>query len=267
MSAVDFSAFKRNELQHQDRKYGRSRPVGYTRESFEQEYLLPIHRGGTARGELYSRAFARRPSGRVLDYACGRGHLAIRLAMEQGNEVSAFDVSPEGIRVAREQAALSGVSVDFHVMDAEHLGFESESFDGVIGFEALHHVIVYPRMGQELHRVLKPGGRAVFAENWGSDNPIFDLWRQHTSLRKHNSSERGEVILNRRMLDQALAPYFDIEVETFSLGYMLKKYLRSPRLCAALYGFDRVLKRLPLDNYCGESVIVLTKRPRPSPAA
>lgn len=258
-AAVDFSLFKRNELDHQDRRYGRARPNAYDRDRFAREFLLPIHEGGNARGELYSRAFAKRPSGRVLDYACGKGHLAIRLAID-ANDVSAFDVSPEGIRVARRQAELSNVKVDFRVMDAEHLEYEDESFDGVIGFEALHHVIIYPRMPSELHRVMKPGAKAVFAENWGGDNPVFDVWRRNTSLKKHNSSSRGEVILNRRLLDEHLSGWFDIEVEAFSLTYMLKKYVSSSAVCAALYGLDKALLRLPVERFCGESVITLTKR-------
>lgn len=258
-AAVDFTSFKQNELHHQDKRYGRARPVAYDKESFDRNFLLPIHKGGISRGELYSRAFALRPEGRILDYACGKGHLAIRLAME-ANDVCAFDVSPEGIRVAREQASLSGVDVDFRVMDAEHLEYEDESFDGVIGFEALHHVIIYPGMAAELYRVMKPGAKAVFAENWGGDNPVFDVWRRNTSLKKHNSSSRGEVILSRKLLDEYLAGYFDIEVDAFSLAYMLKKYVSSPSICTSLYALDKLLLRLPVDDFCGESVITLTKR-------
>ncbi|HEX6992932.1 MAG TPA: class I SAM-dependent methyltransferase [Gammaproteobacteria bacterium] len=258
-AAVDFSLFKQNELDHQDKRYGRARPKAYDKEKFAREFLLPAHKGGNARGELYARAFEKRPSGKVLDYACGKGHLAIRLAMEP-NDVSAFDVSPEGIRVAREQAELSNVQVDFRVMDAEHLEYDDESFDGVIGFAALHHVIIYPRMPAELHRVMRPGAKAVFAENWGGDNPLFELWRRNTSLKKHNSSSRGEVILNRRLLDERLGAYFDIEVEAFSLAYMLKKYVSSPAVCASLYALDKLLLRLPVESFCGESIITLTKR-------
>jgi SAM-dependent methyltransferase len=258
-AAVDHSRLKQNELRHQDKRYGRARAGAYDEETFAKKFLMPIHRGGSSRGELYSRAFAKRPSGRVLDYACGRGHLAIRLAMD-ANDVSGFDVSPEGIRLAREQAALSGVQVDFRVMDAEHLEYADESFDGVIGFAALHHVIIYPGMPSELHRVMKPGARAIFAENWGGDNPVFDLWRRNTSLKKHNSSSRGEVILSRRQLDEQLSAYFDIEVECLSVAYMLKKYVPSRTLCAGLYAFDKALLRLPIDAFCGESIITLTKR-------
>lgn len=258
-AAVDFSSFKQNELHHQDKRYGRARPVSYDKANFARKFLLPIHKGGTSRGEVCSRAFAMRPSGRLLDYACGKGHLAIRLAME-GNDVSGFDVSPEGIRVAREQAGLSGIKVDFRVMDAERLAYDDESFDGVMGFAALHHVIIYPRMASELHRVMKRGAKAVFAENWGGDNPIFDVWRRNTSLKKHNSSNRGEVILSRRLLHAHLSAYFDVEVDAFSLTYMLKKYVSSQSACAALYALDKALLRLPLENFCGESVITLTKR-------
>lgn len=50
------------------------------------------------------------------------------------------------------------------VGDALKLPFADESFDGVVCTNALHHMPSYEATLHELFRVLRPGGRAVFAE-------------------------------------------------------------------------------------------------------
>src|SRR5207244_12887674 len=47
--------------------------------------------------------------------------------------------------------------------DAESLPFVEESFDLVLGHAVLHHLPDLERAFVEFHRVLKPGGRVVFA--------------------------------------------------------------------------------------------------------
>ena len=44
------------------------------------------------------------------------------------------------------------------------LPFANESFEGVLCLNALHHVPSYREALSEIHRVLRPGGRAVFSE-------------------------------------------------------------------------------------------------------
>jgi 2-polyprenyl-3-methyl-5-hydroxy-6-metoxy-1,4-benzoquinol methylase len=263
---MDFAAYKRNELAHQERKYGSTprtqEPV--TVATFERKFLTPAHRqGGSSRGELFSRCVAAAlpaitPGVRVLDYACGRGDLGVYLALK-GATVDGMDVSPAAIDVARRKAAASGVDVRFASMDCEALAYPDQTFDLVVGFEALHHVIVYPRMPAELARIMKPGSRAIFAENWGADNPLFQMWRRATSLRKANSSDRGEIILGNAILRERLSKYFAISVDAFAITYTVKKYVRGAGVLTALRKFDRALERV-LPSACGESVITLTRR-------
>ncbi len=47
--------------------------------------------------------------------------------------------------------------------DAEHLPFEDESFDLVLGHAVLHHIPDLPRAFAEFERVLAPGGTVLFA--------------------------------------------------------------------------------------------------------
>src|SRR5438093_1019322 len=66
-------------------------------------------------------------------------------------------------------------SVQLLCGDASHLPLRDATFDLIIGHGVLHHVIKYPYIFDELHRVMAPGGRGYFLENL-ADNPLFKLW-------------------------------------------------------------------------------------------
>jgi ubiquinone/menaquinone biosynthesis C-methylase UbiE len=159
------------------------------------------------------------------------------------------------------KAKVNGVPVTFEVMDAEHLLYPDDYFDFVIGFEALHHVVVHPRVPTELARVLRSGGEVIFAENWGGSNPFFQLWRNSTTLRSNQSASRGEVILHQEMLEKFRDKFTAITVEPSSLLYMSKKYLKNQSVLKMLLRMDEAGTRmLPfLKNYCGEAVIKLSR--------
>ena len=59
----------------------------------------------------------------------------------------------------------------------EQLPFGPDRFDVVVGKAVLHHLDV-ARAAPELHRVLRPGGRAAFAEPLGT-NPVIAFARDH----------------------------------------------------------------------------------------
>jgi ubiquinone/menaquinone biosynthesis C-methylase UbiE len=97
--------------------------------------------------------------GRLLEVGCGIGVDSIQLA-KCGFDVTAVDLTENALEVAREYAALRGVSIDFRLGNAESLDFPDESFDVVYSFGVLHHTPDIKKSVAEVHRVLRPGGTA-----------------------------------------------------------------------------------------------------------
>ncbi len=106
---------------------------------------------------------------RVLDAGCGDGWLSVILA-KRGAVVDSFDISSEAIRIARERAVVNGVGqfTRFEVASFYDVPFDDAAYDLVVGQAILHHLSDKRRAAVELHRVLKPGGRAVFSEPLGN---------------------------------------------------------------------------------------------------
>lgn len=116
---------------------------------------------------------------RVLEYGCGEGWITRDLATK-GGIVDAFDVSPQAVEntksVLQKANLLSRCTVK--TMPAEQLAYPDATFDVVVGFAIIHHLDL-DRALPELHRVLKPGGVAYFAEPLGT-NPFINIYRRLT---------------------------------------------------------------------------------------
>jgi len=108
----------------------------------------------------------------ILGCGCGMGNLSVYLAM-MGAHVKGFGISSEMLKVAHANAKKNGISgkCNFLCCSFEDLSYRDTPFDPAVGVYILHHVGV-ERAVRESHRVLKPGGRAVFIETWGKSPPL-----------------------------------------------------------------------------------------------
>ena len=97
---------------------------------------------------------------KVLEIGCGMGTDGAQFA-RAGAVYTGIDLTEAAIDLARERFALSGLPGDFRVSDAENLDFPDESFDLVYSHGVLHHTPDIEAAVREIHRVLKPGGRAM----------------------------------------------------------------------------------------------------------
>src|SRR2546423_6452988 len=97
---------------------------------------------------------------RVLEIGCGMGTDGAQFA-QAGAVYTGVDLTDAAIKLARKRFELSGLQGNFQVADAENLKFPDESFDLVYSHGVLHHTPDTARAIREIHRVLKPGGRAI----------------------------------------------------------------------------------------------------------
>lgn len=113
---------------------------------------------------------------RVLVLGCGDGANAVALA-RQGAVVTAGDISPAQLALARQRARRAGVSVDWLRLDAADLGQLPAA-----GFDLILAVYVFPYVREigdclgHCQRLLRPGGRLLFSQDhplracyWDSD--------------------------------------------------------------------------------------------------
>ncbi len=192
----------------------------------------------------------------ALDYGCGHGMAAVALA-RAGATVSAFDLSPGYVTEAQARAAANGVGVTCVVAAGEDLPFADATFDAVWGNAILHHLDL-PRAARELHRVLKPGGVAVFAEPWGG-NVALEFARRHLPY-PGKSRTADEQPLTRRDLRPLREVFPALTWSGHQLFGMARRVLPA-RLADPLAKLDAtVLPVVPiLRNLCRYVVIVLPR--------
>jgi len=99
------------------------------------------------------------PDAQVLDIGCGGGLLSEALA-QRGAQVTAIDLAPELIKIARLHALETGVKVDYHVQAAADLALERPGyFDVITCMEMLEHVPDPAAIIRNCQQLLKPGGK------------------------------------------------------------------------------------------------------------
>lgn len=99
----------------------------------------------------------------VLEVGCGAAACS-RWLRAQGARAVAFDLSAGMLRHARSEADRTGIAVPLVQADAEAMPFADASFDiACTAFGAVPFCADSARVMREIARILRPGGRWVFA--------------------------------------------------------------------------------------------------------
>jgi SAM-dependent methyltransferase len=97
----------------------------------------------------------------VLEVGCGAGTDLVRFA-RGGARVTGVDLSASAIELARQNFAQQGLSAELREADGERLPFADGSFDLVYAHGVVQYTTNAAALIHECHRVLRPGGEAVF---------------------------------------------------------------------------------------------------------
>ena len=98
----------------------------------------------------------------LIEVGCGIGTDLVRFA-RGGARVTGVDLAPTAIDLARKNLMLHGVSAeDLRVANGEDLPYPDASFDVAYGHGVVQYTADAPQLIKECHRVLRPGGTAIF---------------------------------------------------------------------------------------------------------
>ena len=133
-------------------------------DSFAEKYDSNRKKSGTneAYGHLF-RMFEEDVAGakNILEAATGTGLISLDLS-DSVSTITALDLSPEMIKIAKEKAMLQGVNnIDFQISDICEMNLPDHCFDAVIASNVLH-LLFEPNMAmQEIKRVVNPDGKII----------------------------------------------------------------------------------------------------------
>jgi SAM-dependent methyltransferase len=181
----------------------------------------------------------------------------------RGARVVACDLSLGYLREAHQRANANHVSTQLVACNGERLPFADATFDRVWGNAILHHLDL-TQATRELHRVLAPGGIAVFCEPWGGNR-----WLNWARQRLYYPGKRrtaDETPFRPCDLATIQDVFPSMSVQGFQLLSMLGRAIKYSRLIGGLaWCDDWLLNQWPhWQQYCRYVVVTIRKEARPS---
>lgn len=112
---------------------------------------------------FYANKWKREGKKTILDLGCGLGRHSILFAKE-GFDVTAADLSQEGINYLNDWKNKVGLEIVTKVCDMNQLPFKANEFDCVWSYHVISHTDTagFLVILKEIERVLKPGGNIYF---------------------------------------------------------------------------------------------------------
>ncbi|OCQ99693.1 methyltransferase type 11 [Oscillatoriales cyanobacterium USR001] len=159
---------------------------------------------------------------KLLDLGCGAGENSVYFA-KKGAHCVATDYSPGMVEVALKLAENNGVKIEGYTANAMALDFPDRTFDIVYASNLLHHLPEPKTAIKEMHRVLKPGGKACFWDPM-KHNPVINVYRRMaTKVRTED-----ETPLDINIVSFVNSLYSNVAYDTFwlaTLWIFLRFYL------------------------------------------
>ena len=109
-------------------------------------------------------AEAIRPGSQILEVAPGPGFLAIEIAKRGQYAMTGLDISRSFVEIAAANARRASVKIDFQHGNASAMPFADDTFDFILCRAAFKNFSQPLEAMNEMHRVLKPQGRALIID-------------------------------------------------------------------------------------------------------
>lgn len=113
----------------------------------------------------------KRPFDRLIDFESLRNLDVLEIGVGHGSHAAiiaphcrtftGIDLTDRAAEMTTRRLSLAGIPARIQRMDAEQMDFAARSFDWVWSWGVIHHSSDTSRVLAEMHRVLRPGGRAT----------------------------------------------------------------------------------------------------------
>lgn len=212
-------------------------------------------RRAARRSEIFAREGGLAPGQRALEVGCGTG-VFLEAAATTGADIVALDLSADLLAQARARVAAAG-TVRLSLGNAEQMPFRDSSFDAVYGSSILHHLNIDAALA-EVHRVLRPGGRIVFAEP-NILNPQVAIMFYLGLTKKYFGVSPDEMAFSRFRAARALrsAGFTEVAVEPFDFLHPATP----ARAVDAVARVGRALEAIPLVREVAGSMVITARKP------
>ncbi|MGB3491530.1 MAG: class I SAM-dependent methyltransferase [Elainellaceae cyanobacterium] len=115
-------------------------------------------------------------TGDVLEIGFGSG-LNLAYYPSYIDKLTTVDANAGMNKLAQKRIQASEINVENRVLNGERLPMNSDHFDCVVSTWTLCSIAQVNQALQEIHRVLKPGGKFFFIEHGLSDDPKIQTWQ------------------------------------------------------------------------------------------
>lgn len=154
--------------------------------------------------------------GDVLEVGAGSGSMAAgTLARDPGLRLTLTDIDPK--MVAAVQTRLGErPGVTARQADVTQLPFAEESFDYVVGYLMLHHVVDWPVALTEMRRVLKPGGQLLGYDLTDTRTAGVIHWADRSPHKLLTPTELEDGLTDAGLVEVRVSPAWADHVMRFS---------------------------------------------------